>query len=203
MVPVVFRRINAAMARHPWVSAVTITSAKTTAADCFVQLYIENREVYDRRRGLVFFCFGFIYQGSCQYFMFNKVFEWISPTKTQTMRAALSKVGAANLICDPCFFFPTFYYLREALNTDDFTRRSFWNGLSRYKVNYLWDWTYSWSLWIPGHAVTFFVMPTHLRLPWMSLLSFLYCVIVSVTRGDRTAELEGRSVDELELSSDM
>jgi len=192
-VPLVLQRINSIMARHPWLSAVTITSTKTTAADWIVQTYIEKRETYDRRRGLVFFCFGFIYQGSCQYFMFNHIMEHFWPTKNQTFRAALYKVGLANIICDPMFFFPTFYYMREALNTDDWSRASFYVGLNNYKANCFTDWYNSWKIWIPGFGVTFFIMPKHLRLPWMSLLSFVYCIILSITRGDRQAELNAKS----------
>jgi hypothetical protein len=41
-------------------------------------------------------------------------------------------------------------------------------------------------LWIPGHVVTYGMMPPAFRLPWMSILSFGYVGVLSVTRGSMT-----------------
>ena len=45
----------------------------------------------------------------------------------------------------------------------------------------------SWMVWIPGHIVTYGVMPPAFRLPWMSCLSFGYVGLLSVTRGSMEA----------------
>ena len=42
-------------------------------------------------------------------------------------------------------------------------------------------------VWIPGHIVTYGVMPPAFRLPWMSFLSFGYVGLLSVTRGTMEA----------------
>jgi len=189
-VPLVLSRANAFMARNPWLSGVAITCAKNVSADWIVQKFIENRETYDGRRGLVFLCFGFFYQGSCQYFMFNHIMEHFWPTRIQTLRQAFYKTALANLVCDPFFFFPTFYYMREALNTDDWSHASFIAGLMKYKVNCVNDWINAWRMWIPGFGVAFFVMPPHMRLPWISFVSFSYVIVLSVTRGDWQVDVD-------------
>jgi len=189
-VPLVLSRANAFMARNPWLSGVAITSAKNTSADWFVQKYIEKRETYDARRGLVFFWFGFFYQGSCQYFIFNHVMEYFWPTRIQTLRQAFYKTALANFVCDPLFFFPTFYYMREALNTGDWSHASFVAGLMKYKVNCVNDWINAWRMWIPAFGVTFFVMPIHLRIPWISFVSFSYVIVLSITRGDWQVDVD-------------
>ena len=35
----------------------------------------------------------------------------------------------------------------------------------------------------PGHAVTYGVMPLHMRMPWIASLSFGYLSVLSFTRG--------------------
>ena len=42
-------------------------------------------------------------------------------------------------------------------------------------------------VWIPGHIVTYGVMPPAFRLPWTSFLSFGYVGLLSVTRGTMEA----------------
>lgn len=42
-------------------------------------------------------------------------------------------------------------------------------------------------VWIPGHIVTYGLMPPAFRLPWMSFLSFGYVGLLSVTRGTMEA----------------
>ena len=42
-------------------------------------------------------------------------------------------------------------------------------------------------VWIPGHTVTYGMMPPAFRLPWMSFLSFGYVGLLSMTRGTMEA----------------
>ena len=39
-------------------------------------------------------------------------------------------------------------------------------------------------MWFPCHAVTYGLMPLHLRMPWVALVSFSYVGLLSFTRGD-------------------
>jgi hypothetical protein len=83
------------------------------------------------------------------------------------------------------------------------------NGLYKYSQNYWKDWTNSWMIWcalrkplrsalrasptmwaekffvrrLPGYTGAF-VMPPHLRMPWIASVSFGYVCLLSFTRGD-------------------
>jgi len=179
-------RVNAAMARHPFLTSVTITGAKAAAADLMIQTMIEKREKVDTTRLGLFGLFGFTYQGGFQYGLYAKLFERIWPGTS--MRMNICKVLATNLIVDPVFFFPVFYAMREyvfnAGGSDSTLTNNVKNGLLKYKENYKDDWFNTWAVWFPGHTVTYCLMPTHLRMPWIAFVSFGYVSLLSYTRGD-------------------
>lgn len=177
------RRINNKFALHPFKTAVAFCTVKAVSADAFTQKALEGKHEFDTDRLAVFCTFGFFYQGTFQYFLWNVVFESIWPGTA--LRACLSKVVATNLISDPVFFFPVFYTIREAFaaHSADVTVLVP-AALAKYAQNYRTDWTMSWCAWVPGHCVTYFLMPIHLRVPWVATASFFYVCLLSYMRGD-------------------
>mmetsp|Transcript_122331 Transcript_122331/g.351467 ORF Transcript_122331/g.351467 Transcript_122331/m.351467 type:complete len:209 (-) Transcript_122331:210-836(-) len=175
-------RLSAAVARRPLTVAVGLSTFKAGAADAFTQTVIERRETLDRDRLSVFVAFGCLYQGCFQYLLWNGIFERIWPGAS--VRASLSKLVATNLISDPVFFFPSFYVIREALSTEADKRQVVQTALQKYRKNCTEDWTAAWSVWIPGHYVTYFCLPVHLRVPWVATASFAYICLLSWMRGD-------------------
>jgi len=193
--------------RDPFKSALVVTTAKTVAADLLVQLAIEGRE-WEPRRTTLFAAFGFAYQGAVQYCVVNVLLEGMFPG--QTARAVAAKCALMNGVADPFFFLPTFYIFKETIRKTQLPDRTTvlpctdtigWpcrtspsehlprqvsRALARYRENCLEDIRNSWMLWIPGHVVTYGMMPPAFRLPWMSILSFGYVGVLSVTRGSMT-----------------
>ena len=45
------------------------------------------------------------------------------------------------------------------------------------------DWVNSWSIWFPGYAAVYGLLPVHLRMPGVSVISFGYVCLLSFTRG--------------------
>ena len=41
-------------------------------------------------------------------------------------------------------------------------------------------------MWLPGHMVTYGLMPMHLRMVWIAAVSFGYLSLLSFTRGSRS-----------------
>jgi len=163
---------------------------KTTAADLLVQLAIEQKE-WDPHRTLLFASFGCLYQGACQYAVINKVVEPMFPGSSR--RAVLSKICAMNFIADPFLFLPTFYMFKEVAFSQQQQKTmipslslsgTLEQALRKYQQHCYEDWRNTWSLWIPGHFVTYGICPQHLRLPWIAALSFGYIVVLSTTRGE-------------------
>jgi protein Mpv17 len=179
--------MNAFARKRPLLTSAGITSFKAWAADLMIQKLVERRETIDKRRSLLFASFGLLYQGGFQYWMYNVLFErFLFPGKSARM--IFAKVAVTNLICDPCFFFPTFYCFREALaseNLGDLDPSEFVPAaLAKYKGNYWPDWVNSWLIWVPAHCITYGVCPPHLRMPWIAAVSFGYVSLLSFTRGE-------------------
>ena len=170
--------------RHPFVSAVAITTVNAILADILTQLVFSGSAaaaVWNKKRTLVFGLFGFVYQGMVQYAIVNGVWEKVFPGTSR--RAVISKICAMNLLSDPILFMPTFYIFQQTLASGSLTWSTIQTALWAYKGNCLVDWRNSWMVWFPGHAVTYGIMPKHKRIPWMAFLSFFYMCILSITRG--------------------
>ena len=165
--------------RHPFSSAIAITTVNAVAADLLTQCVFEAGP-WNPQRSFLFAAFGFLYQGMAQYAIVNGVWEKFFPG-TST-KAVVSKICGMNLLSDPLLFMPTFYIFKEAM-VSGLTFGTIKAALLGYKANCLLDWRNSWMVWFPGHAVTYGVMPAHKRIPWMAFLSFFYMVVLSLTRG--------------------
>jgi protein Mpv17 len=165
--------------RHPFSSAVAITTCNTVAADLLTQRVFEAGP-WNPKRSLLFAAFGFLYQGCAQYAIVNIGWERLFPGTQK--RAIIAKICGMNLLSDPLLFMPTFYIFKETM-TSGLTLATIKAALLSYKGNCLMDWRNSWMVWFPGHAVTYGVMPAHKRIPWMAFLSFFYMCVLSITRG--------------------
>ena len=179
--------LNAVAQRNPLKTSLGVTSTKACLADLFTQNKIERREHVDPQRLATFTLFGFVYQGGIQYWMVNVLWERLFPGSG--LVPAAQKILAMNLISDPVFFFPTFYTMRTVLASPHDALHSPYSVVSTalrlYKERCFEDWRNSWVIWIPGHMITYGVMPMHLRMPWVASLSFSYMCILSYTRGDK------------------
>ena len=171
--------------RRPFVSAISITTVNAVVADLMTQLVFSKAAPWNPARTLMFGLFGFFYQGMVQYLIVNGVWEKVFPGTSA--KAVVSKICAMNLLTDPMFFMPTFYIFQEVMTSAGTPGIGFLSivktALLSYKSNCLMDWRNSWMVWFPGHAVTYGVMPSHKRIPWMAFLSFFYMCILSITRG--------------------
>lgn len=125
-------------------------------------------------------------QGGVQYGIVNGVLEPLFPGRSA--RNVISKILGMNLVADPFFFLPTFYVFKEAMLRKDLTTGTICNALTRYRANCFDDWRNTWTVWFPGHAVTYGLMPPAFRLPWMAVVSFGYVAVLSITRGEMATE---------------
>jgi protein Mpv17 len=168
---------------HPFLSAVSITTVNAVVADLLTQLVLgQAKTPYSLQRTLLFGAFGFLYQGVVQYTLVNGVWEKLFPdNSTQNV---IKKICAMNLLSDPFLFLPVFYVFKQFLaDGGNLSLSVFKAAIATYKANAVTDLRNSWMVWFPGHAVTYGVMPTHKRIPWMAFLSLFYMIVLSLTRG--------------------
>ena len=191
MVHVPFRhqlnRVNDLVQRRPVLTSIVVTGVKAWAADLMIQKLVEKRETVDLKRSALFASFGSAYQGCIQYWIYNILFEKrLFPGKSPQM--ILMKIAATNLIVDPVIFFPIFYTMREAMNTERLLDvnlpNCFSTSMAKYRDNCVSDLINSWMIWVPAHCVTYTVVPVHLRMPWIAVVSFGYVCVLSFTRGE-------------------
>mmetsp|Transcript_50719 Transcript_50719/g.121157 ORF Transcript_50719/g.121157 Transcript_50719/m.121157 type:complete len:275 (+) Transcript_50719:33-857(+) len=174
------QRFGAVVARWPVVTAVLSCSIKAALADLVVQVLIERREKLDKQRNFLFMGFGGLVQGGFQYFLWNVIFERIWPGRSKL--ASFCKLAATNFISDPFFLFPSFYVMKEAAKAQT-TSEALAAAFTKYRANCVQDWMMSWMVWLPGHYVTYFWLPLHLRVPWVAVASFSYIGALSYVRG--------------------
>lgn len=107
-------------------------------------------------------------------------------TAISLLHRHLSQVLASALVADPVLFFPVFYTFKESLNRPAqrvFQLDTVRAALRNYQNNCLSDVRNSVCIWLPGHCITYGLLPTHLRMPWIAALSFGYVSLLSLTRG--------------------
>ena len=169
--------------RHPFASAVAITTCNAIAADLFTQLLVQSKPMkeWDVQRTVLLGAFGMLFQGCAQYTVVNVLWERLCPGTSP--KSVIAKILGMNLLSDPLLFFPCFYIFQTYLEQRQLAVGA---AMERYGQNCWSDWKNSWMVWFPGHGITYGVMPPHRRIPWMAFLSFFYMCILSFTRGGGT-----------------
>jgi hypothetical protein len=142
---------------------------------------VEGNEILDTRRTILFGAFGAFYGGTVCHNLYYRVYPKLFPVVAATastaskFRSMLAMNLCDNFINTPLIFFPTFYVMKEAI----VCRGSIADAWQKYQ-NEMWDGCKSaWAMWLPVHAITFGLVPVHLRIAWSTSMSFLFYIIVS------------------------
>ncbi|KAF5841135.1 hypothetical protein DUNSADRAFT_14310 [Dunaliella salina] len=182
--------------RWPASTGVGCTVVKTAAADLFAQKVIEGKEQIDWRRNSVFSSFGFAYLGLWQYYLYAGVFPKIA-TRAATV---LGERGVPPLLTfldqcvhHPVLYFPSFYLLRGYVGGESAElsmqkcQEDFWTNLKAL-----------WVVWVPSQYVNFKYMPTHMRVPFVAAVSAVWCVIMSVFRGESATVAQKEEIQRMQ-----
>jgi len=181
--------------RNPYLFGVGVSSLKTCSADLVAQKVVERREHVDWRRNLVFFCWGTFYLGCFQYFLYVRVFaRYLFPSAgsfaakplreklrdTAGQKAVVQQVFLDQFVHHPFCFFPCFYQVQALVQGDSPS-----DGWNKMKSNWLTDLQVLWQIWVPAFFINFSFCPTWMRVPFVSLVSLGYTIILSCMRGTR------------------
>lgn len=176
------------MFRYPIQTSVMSTGIKTVAADLLVQSVVEKHSLseMDWNRVAVFGCFGFMYLGCFQYWLYNLIyFRWFPGN---TVLSTFKMVAFDQLIKHPFVYWPVFYTLQTFISERAINRETAHLVQRRYIENIKNDCLALWSVWIPAQTITFGIMPLHLRLPWIAAVSFGWCGVLSFMHGNYEKE---------------
>ena len=143
--------------RHSFLVQLGFVTAKTSAADIFVQVAVEGRDLssIDWRRNAVFTLFGFTYLGIVQWALYVPLYSRIfgaatlerigamTLRKKLSCRTALRTLGGQilldNFIIGPFIYFPIFYAFKEALQGEPSFSGLVQRSLQNYRHNFFQD----------------------------------------------------------------
>lgn len=129
----------------------------------------------EKRRIFAFLLYGGMYTGMAQEILFNRFYPLLFGEGTDVITVA-SKVLFDSLIITPTLCLPVAYVVKSVI-----FQHSFKEAMSRYKNDVF---THGllfkcWSLWGPAQCLTFGVIPRHLRIAFVAVVSFVWLVIFS------------------------
>jgi Mpv17 / PMP22 family len=138
----------------------------------------------DIPRNLAFLCYGGVYQGLCENFMYSTLFPAWFGDFPALQKVALQVATDVALI-GPFLCLPTAYVVMSIFTRHDDTenlpllaaaRNTLSAALTKYKEdvvhrNLLRNY---WALWIPVQSLTFGVVPPHYRVAFVAMISFAW-----------------------------
>jgi hypothetical protein len=182
------RRLNGLALRRPFAFACGSAVVKSTSADVLVQTAIERRDALDAQRTAAFALFGLGWMGAGQYLVYVRLLPALLPATTT--RAVLGKVALDQFVHVPFVFMPLFYLVDgwvQGAPLGQYARAKWEAEIGETLVA-------NWKLWLPGSFVSFKLVPDHLRIPYVSCLSFAWTTILSLLQGRfRREQAEARA----------
>ena len=193
-------RLSSIASRQPLLFGAATATVKTTAADVLVQTTIEGRRFseLDTKRTAVFTIFGGAWMGVGQYLLYCRLFEAMVPGTTAI--ASVQKACLDQLCHVPLLYFPIFYCVDGFLQGAWAAGRGVEHVQTKLKTELWPSLKANWTLWLPASFVGFKLIPTHLRIPYVSGVSMIWCTILSIMQGQfraaAAAEAEAKRASE-------
>ena len=179
----------------PYTAAFMTCGFKASAADFLAQTRElksgpskggedQSKEQIEFERNLAFILYGGIYQGMAQYYIYNILFPlWFG--SGNDLASVTIQVAFDMLVISPFLCLPVAYLTKSTIYG-----KSLKEGLDKYlhdlRTNNLWQ-TYC-SIWLPVQFVTFGLVPQHLRIAFIAVVSFFWLIILSTISSKSTEE---------------
>lgn len=140
---------------------------------------------FDWKRNIIFGIHGTLYIGIFQYMLWNCCFTTVTGMLCKTASTATAlMVGMDLLLHIPFIYFPIFYCMKEVMQKNKMNKEVVKTALTKWRTNLEEDVKACWGMWAPIQAITFSVVPLHLRVPFVAVVNFCWTVILSTMRGD-------------------
>jgi len=181
----IMQRVVRVLKNRPVMVSLVTNTCKTIIADLIAQKILEKKTHIDTRRTYVFGAFGLIYLGGWQHILFHRMFSKVE----YIMRC--SNVSKAYQSCfltfldmgihTPLMYFPAFYTIKSIAEN-----KTIDDVVDMYKTNIRQDLISLWKLWVPAQAFNFMFIPLYLRMPFITSVSFVWTMILSLTHGSKS-----------------
>lgn len=179
--------MNSFLKRHPLLVSVIGNTVKTASADIITQKYLENKKELDLQRLTVFTSFGCLYLGGWQHYLFNNLFVkcqnvmTLAKFKPVYQSAILTFLDLG--VHTPLMYYPSFYLIKGSLENQSVN-----TVVKTYNENIKNDLIAMWKVWFPAQMINFTFVPLHLRMPFITSVSFGWTIILSLMRGSKKNE---------------
>uniref|UniRef100_A0A7S2WFS8 Uncharacterized protein n=1 Tax=Mucochytrium quahogii TaxID=96639 RepID=A0A7S2WFS8_9STRA len=182
---------------YPFAAQVSIATVKTSIADLLVQKQVEKKDSIDWHRNLAFILFGGAYLGIFQWVVYVRGFQRLFPEMNKFCSQSLgdklrNKAGLKSLFgqialdfvfIQPFLYFPVFYGFKTFVDEEDKGGSRWMNAFQNWKNNFFVDNLGMCGFWLPMDLIIYSV-PVYLRLPINHAISFIWCCVLSIFRGD-------------------
>lgn len=172
--------VNGFYQSSPFVAAALTCGTKASAADYVAQRRLSKKSndglsKIDTARNIAFLLYGAVYQGMAQEFIYNHLYPMWFGTDTSVL-VVLKKVLFDLLIQTTLVTLPIAYLTKAAIG-----RYPAQEGLKRYWEDITTNGILSkyFMLWGPVQCLTFSIVPEHLRVSFIAVVSFFWLIILS------------------------
>ena len=158
----------------PYVCSISTSTIKGCVSDLFAQMVVERKRVPQWRRTLAFSLFGATYLGAFAQFKYATLYTALFGA-AKTAPVIAFKLLADMLISAPLIYFPIYYLFKGAI---------FGSGCRTELSKYFSPHGFSmlrkyWVVWLPSLTVMWTLIPQHLRVAFLCLISLVWQVALS------------------------
>ena len=173
----IFKGLSQLPKRRPFAFSVSTAVGKCFIADLLVQKVIEKRENINWKRNITLSSFGFFYIGGFCYALYSKIYPMLFNNIQNKYLKIISQTTCDVYIHSAFIYFPIYYLYKDSIDNQMISlnkiyKKYFCNSIKK-------DMFDATIVWYPTHLITFSVMPLHLRVPWMTFVSFFWTMILS------------------------
>lgn len=178
-----FSALDSFFQTEPYLAAFLTCSLKASAADWVAQT---QQKEHDVNRNLAFILYGGLYQGCVQTFIFSVLFPFWFPDPS--FQSILTQVGIDILILGPMVCMPTVYTMKALFAGEEGSA-----GIKKYldhvqNKGILFKY---WSIWGPVQTLNFGIIPHHLRVVFVAMVSFFWICLLSTVSSSESEGNEG------------
>jgi Mpv17 / PMP22 family len=193
--------VNTFYQTYPLQAAVLTCGVKASFADIIAQVrnWSESEKAIELKRNAAYIIYGGIFIG----LMCHIEYDWIFPILFGTghdIQTVAEEVLFDNFVSAPLMWLPPAYFIKAVMF--DYPLKE---GLDRYftdiEEGLL---TKYWLVWLPAQTFSFSVVPDHLRILFMAMVSFGWFIVLSSAQSqtdEAAEEAAGKSEMALESTS--
>jgi Mpv17 / PMP22 family len=161
---------------EPYLSAFLACSVKASAADWVAQSQAPAEE-RNLNRNLAFIVYGGLYQGCMQSFIFGVLFPAWFPGDAST-QSILTQVAIDIFVLGPLVAMPTVYSIKALFAGEEHFVSS---GVGKYieQIQTKGILFKYWAIWGPVQTLSFWLVPPHLRVFFVAMVSFFWVCLLS------------------------